>query len=576
MPKVWNLGNTTVRNPNRLQSGLVLLEKEFQGNLYGKEAESAYVERLKEEGIIDTQGTELDWFGRKWRSAFVKLGFITEKFPEKYKNEAKVINEQLKLRGTAYEVTPSGYALIGAGDSIGAIDDVFTRQLIQHELPSPIERSFPEGRMKPFIFLLQVLYRLSKKEEKGLNKFEIGAFLQRFRHHTDGEIEKTVKDILLYRKKRERIEGKVPKKRFDADVLKEAGQGTGIKYDSLKDYADTTVRYTKMSGLVTQQGARLVLRENKIMSIEAILSEEPRFCATENPLEYLEVFYKGADLPTDNKEFSVTEINRLKEAVNKAGKTIEAEIEGLTTESDAQELERARYKLIDSYNETKEEKFAEEQAKEDSVDEILQYLYALEQKRTNVELGIIDRPAYFEWAVWRAFLAIDHIIAPISSTRKFPLDEDLLPRHNAPGGSADMVFEFNNFVIVVEVTLTTSSRQEAAEGEPVRRHVFQVKEATEKDVIGVFIAPTIDTNTAHTFSRGVWYKDDKEQSVDIVPFTMMQFREIIALFKEKRYLPDHFKTLLDKCLKYRKSSAPEWKRAIRFEINNWIKALSQA
>ena len=167
MPKVWNLGNTTLRNPNRLQSGLVLLEKEFQGNLHGKEAENAFVGRLKEEGIIETQSTELDWFGRKWRSAFVKLGFITEKFPQKYARIAESVNEKFRLKGKGYEVTPSGYALINAGDSTGAIDDVFTRQLIQHEIPSPIERNFHNGRMKPFIFLLQILYRLLQKKNKG-------------------------------------------------------------------------------------------------------------------------------------------------------------------------------------------------------------------------------------------------------------------------------------------------------------------------------------------------------------------------------------------------------------------------
>ncbi len=48
MPKVWNFGNTTLRNPNRLQDGLILLEKEFQGNLYGQERESLFVQRLNE------------------------------------------------------------------------------------------------------------------------------------------------------------------------------------------------------------------------------------------------------------------------------------------------------------------------------------------------------------------------------------------------------------------------------------------------------------------------------------------------------------------------------------------------
>jgi len=34
MPKVWNLGNTTVRNPNRIEEGLKLFSDEFQGRVH--------------------------------------------------------------------------------------------------------------------------------------------------------------------------------------------------------------------------------------------------------------------------------------------------------------------------------------------------------------------------------------------------------------------------------------------------------------------------------------------------------------------------------------------------------------
>ena len=80
-----------------------------------------------------------------------------------------------------------------------------------------------------------------------------------------------------------------------------------------------------------------------------------------------------------------------------------------------------------------------------------------------------------------------------------------------------MLFPFENYVLVVEVTLTTSSRQEAAEGEPVRRHVANiVRENTGVDVYGLFIAPRIDNNTAETFRTGVWYRDDEIDLVNIV------------------------------------------------------------
>ena len=52
--------------------------------------------------------------------------------------------------------------------------------------------------------------------------------------------------------------------------------------------------------------------------------------------------------------------------------------------------------------------------------------------------------------------------------------------------------------ILTEVTLSTSSRQEAMEGEPVRRHVSDAVLKYDKPVYGMFIAVRIDTNTAET------------------------------------------------------------------------------
>ena len=71
------------------------------------------------------------------------------------------------------------------------------------------------------------------------------------------------------------------------------------------------------------------------------------------------------------------------------------------------------------------------------------------------------------------------------------------------------------------MTLTTNSRQEAAEGEPVRRHVADIVLNSEKPVVGLFLANKIDTNTAETFRMGTWYtKDDIKIQLNIVPVTL--------------------------------------------------------
>ena len=88
-----------------------------------------------------------------------------------------------------------------------------------------------------------------------------------------------------------------------------------------------------------------------------------------------------------------------------------------------------------------------------------------------IEIPKDETPAYFEWTLWRAALAIDHMVNKPHEVRGFRLDSDFLPVTAAGGGKGDLYCEFEDFMILTEVTMSTSSRQEAMEGEPVRRHV---------------------------------------------------------------------------------------------------------
>ena len=107
---------------------------------------------------------------------------------------------------------------------------------------------------------------------------------------------------------------------------------------------------------------------------------------------------------------------------------------------------------------------------------------------------------------------------------EFKIDQDYLPVGTAPGGGPDMIFEFEDYIIVVEVTMSTNSRQEAMEGEPVRRHVADLVMSENKPVYGVFVANRIDSNTAETFRIGVCYNNkDERMALRIVPFTLRQF-----------------------------------------------------
>lgn len=113
--------------------------------------------------------------------------------------------------------------------------------------------------------------------------------------------------------------------------------------------------------------------------------------------------------------------------------------------------------------------------------------------------------------------------------------------------------------------MSTSSRQEAMEGEPVRRHVSDAVLRYDKPVYGMFIANRIDSNTAETFRIGIWYtRDDERLELHIIPFTLMQFSMFFkAFFSKGNVTPQAVIDLMIQCEQIRRDyEAPQWKARI--------------
>ena len=76
---IWLVGNTGLRNPNRIQEGFaVFANSPFAGNLRGREQEIGFMNLLNEKGIIQNESgkDESGSHARKWRLMFAKNGFI--------------------------------------------------------------------------------------------------------------------------------------------------------------------------------------------------------------------------------------------------------------------------------------------------------------------------------------------------------------------------------------------------------------------------------------------------------------------------------------------------------------------
>lgn len=561
---IWLVGNTGLRNPNRIQEGFkAFANSPYVGKLRGKENEIGFMNFLNDQGIIqneagkDTSGSH----ARKWRLMFSKNGFI---YPQVKKKDG----EQNEL-GNLDDITPFGRTFLKA-DTYPAVQECYLRALSVEQFAMPDGKSY----FSPLRWILAIMLEL----EKRTGSSEIARIEFALWGHTTnpsysvGEIVDNILDLRARRKQ-------APSKRnFDKKEVAERGRYYDKKADNFLDYSDMNMRYLRISGVLQRKVRGMVITPAKHILAEKLAE------STSNE-ESIMIQYKrlceGAELPTDNEDTAKVLLNDLMKQMK--SRQILFDISDLPLNT-ATEINIARRRLEDLLSKTDEIQYAKEQCNQ--WQEIADYMELLIKgggKHTYDDDNVIEvpkdeTPAYLEWILWRASLAIDHMVNKPYEVRGFKLDSDFLPVSAAGGGKGDLYCEFNEFTILTEVTMSTSSRQEAMEGEPVRRHVSDAVLKYDKPVYGMFIAVKIDTNTAETFRHGIWYaRGDEKQRLDIVPLTLAQYREyFMAMFRTGHANPEKLRELILLCETRRDIlNTPRWKAYIGTAINEKISRMEQ-
>jgi hypothetical protein len=339
------------------------------------------------------------------------------------------------------------------------------------------------------------------------------------------------------------------------------------------DYSDMNMRYLRISGVLQRKGRGIAIVPTKHILAEKLA----KATASSVPLlEQYKLLCTGAPLPTDDVDVAKALLNDMIKQMK--DRHILFDISDLPLNTPA-EINIARQRLENILSQTDEIQYASDQCNQWR--EISDYMTLLIKgggklvydEDNAIEVPKDETPVYLEWTLWRAALAIDHMVNPPYAVRGFKLDSDFMPVSAAGGGKGDLYWEYNDFTVLTEVTMSTSSRQEAMEGEPVRRHVSDAVLRYDKPVYGMFIAVRIDTNTAETFRHGVWYaKGDVKQRLNIVPLTLEQFQKcFVSMFEANVAKPEYIRDLLLKCEERRDDlEAPEWKRYIQTVVSTMV------
>lgn len=543
--KTWNIGNTTVRNPERLREALRLFHDKMGGRPFRKSEQLEFQGHMIDAALVDSSRRGGDDGARKFASAFKQLGFVDD-----------------WSRGKLWDLTKVGKYLI---ENPNIESTIFLRQLLKYQIPSPLEKRSTEGfNLRPFRLFLKFLSRAHNEGMIGLTKFEIGLYVITTLTEDETDFELAFSSIKSFRADYEANTGRVQKMKFAAIRLNSLAAELKLEPNTLLDYADSNSRYVLMSGLLTLKGNKIAVSESRLLFIDEVLRDGTTPLSDD---DYLAVFYDPfyPRLPSDDPSFLTTETASLLTQVRDLADTMGEAVfvPSAPAEMNVLQLQEYEQALRKELRRIREIEFYRNQRSIEALREIEGLLEDI--RENNLVGGQVYAPAYFEWAIWRLFLAINQLEGSVSHTRGFQIDDDMQPIHHARGGSADLKLTYRNFILVCEMTLAGGSRQFAMEGEPVTRHVFKaIRESGPKPVYGLFVAKQIDPNTVDAFHNArYWQGWNSSITTPVVPIEINHVLELVRHMQRESITVDALRLLLDKVLNLQSKyeTGPEWYKA---------------
>jgi len=531
-----------------------LLNAHFSGQKWNTDTQRAFMELLKEENFFNGEGANDPAFSARDRinRAPKALGFV-------------VLSPTIQL-------TPAGEELVNSKRK----DEIFLRQLLKFQVPSPFHKPSENSAdfwVKPYLELFRLIRHFGSLKFDELMIF--GLQLVDYR-----EFNKIVSKINDFRTAKAQNEDNY--KKFRAEYLeselheiysddinsgntktRETNDNSVLKFlktkaSNMRDYADACFRYLRATGLVniSHIGKSISIVPEKIAEVDYFLehtNREPQFI--DNERQYI-AYLGNAETPTlltDNRELleqkissefpyiTISETATLQELKDIFANEIEHRKEQILTE---QVTAIKDYRLFDDINAT------------------------FEQILDN---SLYDTPLMLEWNTWRAMTMLDG--GNIKANLKF--DDFGNPMSTAQGNMADIICDYDNFGLTVEVTMQSGQRQYETEGEPVTRHLAKLKRETNKPAYCLFIAPKInEACIAHFYALHKMNISYYGGTSTIVPLPLNVFLKMVEDSHKASYVPEprHVQRFFERSNELANSTNNEidWYNGITNEALNWL------
>jgi len=551
---------TSPRSPMKMLPEIDLLVKQFSSKPWNTASQIAYMEALVQDPRFEGTGSPSDMaFSARDRinRGPKALGFVD-------------LKPTIKLSDAGKNFLDDDLA-----------EEALLRQLLKFQLPSPyhVEVSGKENVffVKPYLEIFRLIYTLEKvafdeimifgMQLTSYTKFdEVIAKIQKFREDKSKHVGsyKTfmgkVRDDEIFNIFEDEItEGKTKTRESnDTSIAK----FIKTKASNMRDYTDACFRYLRATGLVSisQKGRSLEIIPEKKEEVKYFLENIDRKpCFVEDEEAYKAYLFNAA-LPilyTDNRENLELEVSKFDTSVT---------AEELQTRS-TDELKKTLRTAV---------KDRKEQILRSEVEQLKAYKAyenIIEVFGDIKENNFYDVPLMLEWNTWRAMTMIDG--GNIKANLKF--DDNGQPMATAAGNAADIVCDYGDFALTVEVTMQGGQRQYEMEGEPVSRHLAKLKKEQGKDTYCFFIAPTInDSCIAHFYTlhlANIAFYGGKSV---IIPLELSVFEKMVEQSGKAGYTPSP--AMLRRLCVYSQEIAAkaadekEWYSAIKEKALDWLAA----
>jgi len=594
MKKVWSI-STTVRNPERLRNFLITL-KELENKEWTKETQKEFQIRLIKNRFYGFGSTQF-YNGLKQEQKDlidnIKNSISFEQAKEILETK-NYVDADMRGRNSYKPLEKMGLALIDNNKikitSLGEyllqdnydLGDLFFRSFIKWQYPNPLDRDFKDEKvynLRPFILTLHLINEVNNIcksrsiKVKGVSKLEFTIFGQTLLDYKN--LKTQANSLIHFRLALENIKAHKERKEFIESFIDTFfSDFSNIDYNNLKDYADNTIRYFRLTRFIYIRGGGyyIDLEPRRIVEIEALLAQydgSRKVLTREEYTKYISDINLPI-LPWEEKDklieiykSIINDIKNLQKQLNQEISTFKILDNVDSLKSEIKNLRQERHKL--------QNLILKNDLKDISkIDEVIDKLINIKKLDLKPSIAL---EKYITMA-----LNIINDAKDIKANSLVGDDNEFI--FTAPANKPDIECYYNSFNSICEVTMLSGRDQWHNEGQPVMRHFrdFEKKSSLTNNYC-LFVAPKLHRDTINTFWFSVKYEYEGTKQ-KIIPFTITQIIEILKIMKElkendKLFSHLQFKHLLDSIINLKDdvNNSDEWLKVIPATITNFKEVL---